>query len=49
VGYLVHTLGGPYVVYLESRVWKEGKKEKKKKPGTFGGPNQWDKNATTFV
>jgi hypothetical protein len=35
-------------VYLESRV-KKGKKKKKKKPGTFGGPNQWDKNATTFM
>jgi hypothetical protein len=47
-GYLVHTLGGPSIVYLESRVQK-GKKKKKKKPGTFGGPNQWDKNATTFM
>jgi hypothetical protein len=28
----------------------EGRKKKKKKnPRTFGGPNQWDKNATTFM
>jgi hypothetical protein len=29
VGYLVHTLGGPSIVYLESRVRKEKKKQKK--------------------
>lgn len=34
-GYLVHTLGGPSIVYLESRVQK-GEKKKKKDPELLG-------------
>ncbi len=46
-GYLVHTLGGPSIVYLESRVQK-GEKKKKKKTRNFWGPKPMGQKCHNF-